>query len=213
MEQRRSIEFVQLTPGGEGLMFNLPTGYRKVKSGQLPGGVPFQTYLPAGEPNDARRLFLDVLAFPAARLGAKGVVTPERYLMLAAMGMRDKVCPESFGVSVLGPIRRALGQHQDAAPAAAASDFAVVMGCGRTPMGQSETTLMASFRNDGDLVVVNWTERGAARDGGPAALDQRLWLSRLRELQPSRLCAADPGGTGPSSSCVMDAIGSLPTTP
>ena len=194
-------------------MFNLPAGYRKVTSGQLTGGMPFQTYLPAGEPDSSRRLFLEVMAIPAARLGAKGGVTPEQYLMLSAMGMRDTGCPSSFNVAPLGPIRAAVGAAPKPPPAEAGQDFAAILGCGRTPLGQSEVTLMASFRNGGDLVVLTWVERGAARDGAPMALDQPKWLSRLRELQPLRLCAPAKGRSGPSDACVLELIDTSPTTP
>jgi hypothetical protein len=211
--QNRAIEFVQGRAGGEGLMFTLPPGYRRVKSGQLPGGIPFQTYLPAGEPEGSRRLFLEVMAVPGAALSAKGVVTPEQILMVSAKGMLNVGCPNTFNASVLGPIQSALATRQGPPPAPNAPDFAVIIGCGRTSLGQSEVSLMASFRNGGDLFVLNWTERGAARDGGPVALDQRLWLSRLRELQPLRLCEAAKGRSGPSDACVLDMIGSIPTAP
>jgi hypothetical protein len=205
----RSIEFVQARPGGEGLMFRLPPGYRQVKRGQLPGGMPFQTYLPAGEPDASRRLFLEVMVVPGAILSAKGLVTAEQNMILAAMGLRN-TCPTTFNVSVQGPIRSALGPRHGPPPAPNAPDFAVIQGCGRTPNGQSEVTLLAGFRDGGDLFMLNWTERGAPQDGGRVPLDEGLWLSRLRQLQPLRLCAAAQGGSGPGPDCVMEAIGSVP---
>ena len=208
--QSRSIEFVQARPGGEGLMFNLPSGYRKVRTGQLPGGMPFQTYLPAGEPDTSRRLFLEVTVMPGAALSAKGVATPEQYLMLTAMAMRDSACPNTFGVSVQGPIRSALGPRHGPGPAPNAPDFAAILGCGRTPGGYSEVSLMAGFRNGGDLFLLSWVERGTPHNGGAVMIDEGQWLSRLRELQPLRLCAGAPGGSGPSPDCVMDVIDSLP---
>lgn len=208
----RSIEFVQARPGGEGLLFSLPPGYRQVKRGQLPGGMPFQTYLPAGEPDSSRRLFLEVMVVPGAILSAKGLVTAEQNLLLAAMGLRN-TCPKTFNVSVLGPIRSALGPRHGPPPAPNAPDFAVIQGCGRTPNGQSEVTLLAGFRNGGDLFLLNWTERGGPHHGGSVALDEGLWLSRLRQLQPLRLCAAAQGRSGPSADCLMEVVGSVPTSP
>ena len=205
----RSIEFVQVQPGGEGLMFSLPPGYRQVKRGQLPGGMPFQTYLPAGEPDTSRRLFLEVMVVPGSTLSARGLVTAEQNMLLASKGLHDS-CPSTFNISVLGPIRLALAPRQGPPPAPNAPDFAVIQGCGRTPVGQSEVALLAAFRNGGDLFILNWSERGAPHDGGPVALDQGLWLSRLRQLQPLRLCAAAQGASGPSPDCVIEASGSIP---
>ena len=208
--QRRSIEFIQVRPGGEGLMFNLPPGYRKVQTGQGPGGMPFQTYLPAGEPDASRRLFLEVTVMPGAALSAKGVSTPEQYLLFTAMAMRDTACPKTFGAAVQGPIRSALGPRNGPAPAPNAPDFAVILGCGRTPNGNSEVSLMAGFRNGGDLFLLSWVERGAPRDAGAMPIDEGLWLSRLRELQPLRLCAGAVGASGPGPDCVMDVLDALP---
>ncbi|MFM7314731.1 MAG: hypothetical protein ACKO0M_16485 [Cyanobium sp.] len=211
--RQRAIEFVQGRPGAEGLMFRLPPGFRPVARGVLPGGMPFQTYLPAGEPERSRRRFLEVIITPAAVLSARGVVTPQQILLMTAVGMRDQTCPRTFNASMLGPIRSALGPRNAPAPRPDAPDFAAILGCGRTPNGGSEVTLMVALRDRGDLFLLSWQERGAVRDRGPVPIDEALWLSRLRQLQPLRLCAAATGASGPAPDCVLQAADPIPEGP
>ena len=197
------IEFVQMMPGDEGLLFQLPSGFQPVSQGRQPGGVLTKTYRNPGDPQGSSQTSIEVAIVPAALLASAGVDNPARFLWMVANGMSREACATQHSISPLGPL------EPEQKPEAGASkgsfkDFGVIVACGRTPAGRSEATLMQAFRNSGDLFSLTWKETGPPRSSAAAAIDVPLWQGRLRQLLPMHLCPGSPGQPGPSPACVLE---------
>ncbi len=88
-------------------------------------------------------------------------------------------CAGSFSFSAL-PLEK-IAQEQV---------YAAVQSCGHTPDApqSSESSLILALKGSDDIYTIRWDERGAAYDT-PHAIDTQLWLQRLAQLMPVRLCA------------------------
>jgi hypothetical protein len=192
---RARWEFVAVNGHREGLILQLPEGFRGFPEKALPQGFlkgyrPREGYRPQdeGAGTVSRGIDLDVLPLPprAAQL------TPEAMVAMFAMAYREKECRAGFAVRPLGPLT------EPARPG-----FAALLSCGRAPQGVSDTTLVVAMKGQTDLFILNWFERGSAQDA-PLPVDLRRWTQRLRELGP-RLCPAESvgGSPRPSPSCVV----------
>jgi hypothetical protein len=125
--------------------------------------------------------------------GAKGLagnsgISPQAFADSIVGGFKTD-CPDSFAAKALGPTR--FGDHEA---------FVAVTGCGRVNASadrRGETALIISVKGSADYYTVQWAERTAM----PAVEDAK-WAERLRQLQPIRLCAIQPGEAAPYPSCV-----------
>ena len=65
----------------------------------------------------------------------------------------------------------------------------------------SETALVLAVQGDEDLYTVQWAERSAPILTR-AAFNTDLWMGRLKQLQPIKVCAKQPGEAAPYPSCL-----------
>lgn len=128
----------------------------------------------------------------ARGLAANPDLTPVKFAA-GMLGGFKRVCPNSLGVTGLGPVR--IGPHEG---------FAAVMSCGTagpaaTPY--SESMLLIVVKGSNDYYTLQWAERGAASKTA-IAFDGTKWTERLRKLAPLRLCPIVPGEAAPYPSCI-----------
>ncbi len=88
-------------------------------------------------------------------------------------------CAGSFSSSALPLEQIAQGQI-----------YAAVQSCGHSPDApqNSESSLILALKGSDDIYTIRWDERGPAYDTAQA-IDTQLWLQRLAQLMPVRLCA------------------------
>ena len=80
----------------------------------------------------------------------------------------------------------------------------VVVSCGSVPSASgshSESMLLIVLKGTQDFYSIQWATRGPA-SSVPLQLDRNEWTTRLRRLQPVKLCARVPGETAPYPSCI-----------
>jgi hypothetical protein len=128
--------------------------------------------------------------------GAKGAaansaISPALFAGYIADGFR-KACPETFSAVSLGETE--IAGHKG---------FAAVAGCGIVDTGgskRSETALIIAIRGESDYYTIQWAEREQA-SRQPPTIDKTVWMKRLRQLGPIRLCPIVPGEKAPYPSC------------
>lgn len=196
----RQLEFIQARGASEGLLFTLPPGFTADASPASAPGTPPDARVYRLKEADVpfRDVFLVVWRMPAES-------PPQSVVIAAAMGLQQMICPTSFDVRLLGPLERALRGGARSPLIPPAESFTGIFGCGQTPAGVSETTLMVSIRGRSSTYVLTWVQRGESQPGRAIAIDEAAWLKRLRQITPFRLCATAPGGTGPSPACALEA--------
>ena len=92
-----------------------------------------------------RGIDLNVLPLPPPALAA--AVTPEKMVLITAMGYREKECSAGFAARPLGPLTDPVRPG-----------FAALLSCGRSPQGVADTTLVVAMKGQTDLFILSWFE-------------------------------------------------------
>jgi hypothetical protein len=128
--------------------------------------------------------------------GSKGLsanpnATPQRFLQQVAAGYQ-RACPPTFSAKALGALTI---DGRDA--------FAAIIGCGAVQSGppRSEVAVLLAVKGSFDYYTIQWAER-ASPISQPPVLDDAMWLVRLKQLYPIKLCERVPNEPAPYPSCV-----------
>jgi hypothetical protein len=145
--------------------------------------------VPKGESAERWRQMITVTG--AKGLAGNSGISPQAFAGSIVGGFKTD-CPDSFAAKALGPTR--FGDHEA---------FVAVTGCGRVNASadrRGETALIISVKGSADYYTVQWAERTSGT--AMPAVEDAKWAERLRQLQPIRLCAIQPGEAAPYPSCV-----------
>ncbi len=173
---------------GQLVRFSMPSSFIAVGENAR-GGHYLREAVPKGE--SAERWSQMITVTGAKGLAGNPDISPQAFAGSMVGGFKT-ACPDSFAAKALGPTR--FGDHEA---------FVAVTGCGRIDASadrHGETALIIAVKGSADYYTVQWAERtsGTAR---PAVEDAK-WAERLRQLQPIRLCAIQPGEAATYPSCV-----------
>lgn len=105
-------------------------------------------------------------------------------------------CPASYAFLSLGEL------SVDGRPTSAS-----VHGCGSAKADkgdQKDISLNIVFRDKDNMLSVQWSVRGAA-ENAPPQLDRNVWASRIKALEPIKVCPRVPGEKAPFPSCLSAA--------
>ncbi len=80
--------------------------------------------------------------------------------------------------------------------------FSMVVSCGnaKASAGHSETTAITVVKGAKDLYTLQWAQRGT-QSTRPVPIDGNMWLQRVRNLMPLKVCPIVPGEKAPYPSC------------
>jgi len=198
----RQWEFATGNGTAEGLLFQLPEGFRgfpwKRLQQNIYRGYRPQDYRPQDEAGEtaSRGIDLIVRTLPARQESAQ--LTPEALVSMFVVGYRLGECSSGFEARKLGTLT------DPARPG-----FAALLTCGRTRKGVSDTTLVVGMMGQTHAFQLTWFERGKPQSG-PLPDDVGRWSGRLKGLGP-RLCPAESMGVsvkpvGPSRSCLVQSL-------
>lgn len=131
--------------------------------------------------------------------GAKGVtplpgMSPYKFAEVMAGGYMS-ACPKSFTAS--GFTEKKIGNFDS---------YSLIVSCGTSPAsgGQnSESALVTVIKGEADYYTIEWAER-AKPANAPLAIDWSLWIRRLQQIMPVKLCRIVPGEAAPYPSCVNE---------
>ncbi len=101
-------------------------------------------------------------------------------------------CPGSYAMSVLPQEGASPGQL-----------YAILQSCGHSPDAPqySISSLILALKGSDDIYTLRWDERAPAYEH-PKPPDTQLWLHRLSELMPVRLCPLQAHEKAPYPSCL-----------
>lgn len=196
----RQWEFATGNGAAEGLLFQLPQGFRgypwqRSEQAVYRGYRP-QDYRPQGEASGTASRGIDLIVRPLPARQESGQLTPEALVAMFVVGYRLGECSSGFEAKKLGPLT------DPARPG-----FAALLTCGRTRQGVSDTTLVVGMMGQTHAFQLTWFERGKPQSG-TLPDDVGRWSGRLKGLGP-RLCPAESMGVtpgGPSRSCLVQAL-------
>lgn len=172
--------------------FRLPTRFVSIYEGTHADDYAHEWVLP-GETNSNWTQMITLT-------GAQNVIAkhPEAdaksYATSIAAGFQ-RACPQSFAAKGIfdGKLN-----GSDA--------FSMVVSCGNAAAsaGHSETTAITVVKGAKDLYTLQWAQRGP-QTTKPATIDAEMWLQRIRNLMPLKVCPIVAGEKAPYPSCSANA--------
>ncbi|KVM62702.1 hypothetical protein WJ59_24770 [Burkholderia gladioli] len=168
--------------------FRLPTRFVSIYEGTRGDDYAHEWVLP-GETNANWSQMITLT-------GAQNVIAkhPEADAKSYATGIAagfQKACPQSFS---------AKGIYDGKLNGSDA--FSMVVSCGNAAAsaGHSETTAITVVKGAKDLYTLQWAQRGPLSTK-PLDIDAAMWLQRVRNLMPLKVCPIVPGEKAPYPSC------------
>lgn len=173
---------------GQLVRFSYPTGFKHAHDKDS-GTFYIQESVLNGETVQAWSQMVTVTG--SKGLAANESVTPQRLAQQIASGFQ-RACPTTFAAGAIGALK--VSGH-DA--------FIALIGCGEVTSGtpRSEIAMLITIKGASDYYSIQWALRDKPL-GRPPTLNGDEWLSRLKQLQPIKLCARIPGEQAPYPSCV-----------
>jgi hypothetical protein len=170
------------------VMYAYPPGFKPAFSKDS-GDYYIQESVPAGETVEK---WSQMVTLTGNRgLAMNPTATPQGFAERIASNFQ-RACPETFAAQSLGTLK--IGAY-DA--------FAALMGCGSVTVGvpRSEFAVVVAIKGSADYYTLQWAERGPPVQRAPA-LDTAKWVSRIKQLDPVKICPRIPNEQAPYPSCI-----------
>lgn len=185
----RGYSIGSITPIYQELVrFSLPARFKHAYEKDS-GSFYIEEFVLNGETVDSWSQMITVTG--SKGLAANESATPQRLAEQVAAGIQ-RACPATFAAKAIGTLK--ISSH-DA--------FIGLVGCGEVKRGapRSEIAMLITIKGTADYYSIQWAVRSTPVDRAPV-LNGEEWLSRLKQLQPIRLCPRVPGESAPYPSCV-----------
>jgi hypothetical protein len=177
--------FTAVTPiFSQVIALEYPTQFRMVDE-EAKGGSYIQESVKAGDTADRWSEMITV----TGRQGAASLPqVSAKSFVLNIFKSFQSACPATFSTLDLGS-RKVDGRE----------GFAVIASCGSVSTTEeaaknaahSETALILGIKGNADIYTVQWAQRGQS-SAHPLTLEAAVWVDRLKQLDPIRVCERGP---------------------